>query len=385
MKKILYIITQAEFGGAQRFIFNIATGLDKTKYRVVVAAGPQGDNQNGLLQSLEREKIHTARLKHLQRSFSPLAELKAFLEIRKLIKKEQPDVVQLGSSKAGIIGSLATKSVQKNGRPKIIYRIGGFAFNLSTWPAFKRKFYLWAEKIAQCCRDVVVVNSQYEKDLATKKNLPKTEKIKVIYNGLDLEKIKFLEKNTARNVLEGLIGNNISLEDKTIVGTVAHFYPAKDLTTLIQTAKEVIQKESNTCFIVIGDGPQRPEILDKIKQYGLQNSIFLPGAITPAIAHIKAFDIFAFSSVNEGSPWAILEAMAAGLPIISTDVAGIPEIIKNEKNAFLVPPSSPQKLAEKIIYLIKRPMVAARFSAQNLVDIENFTVEKMIAEFEKIY
>ncbi|PJE60115.1 MAG: glycosyltransferase, partial [Candidatus Portnoybacteria bacterium CG10_big_fil_rev_8_21_14_0_10_44_7] len=165
----------------------------------------------------------------------------------------------------------------------------------------------------------------------------------------------------------------------------AHFYPAKDLITLVRAAKIVVGSLPEARFVVVGDGREKARVTAEIKKLGLQKKVLLPGSIVPATPHIGAFDIFALSSRKEGSPWTILEAMAAGLPIVSTNVAGIPELIADQKNGFLVPPDRPDLLAEKIIYLLQRPAVAERFGAQNLTDIQKFTLPRMLAKFEKLY
>lgn len=382
MKKILYIVTQSEFGGAQRFVFNMATNLDKTKYDVMVAAGPQGDSENGLLHALDKQKIKTGRLKHLKRAIGCVEEYRAYNEIKRLIDEFQPDIVQLGSSKAGIIGSIAAYYARK--KPLIIYRIGGFAFNDEpSW--FKRKIYLWAECFAQYYRDILVLNSEYEQNMAVKKGLPQPEKIHVIHNGVDLKNLKFFNQETARDVLERLAGGKISLGDKKVIGTAAHFYPAKDIPTFIRTAKEVSRQKDNVFFVIIGDGYERENVVKLIKKLKIQDRVFLAGSITPASQYFKAFDIFLLTSTKEGSPWTVFEAMAAGLPIVSTRVAGVPEVVRDQKNGLLAPLRSPKLLAEKIIEILDNPELTEKFSQKNLQDIRKYTVEKMIAQFEELY
>ncbi len=382
MKRILYIITQSEFGGAQRFVFNMATNLDKNKYDVMVAAGPQGDSENGLLHALGKEGIKTRRLKHLKRAIGCAEEYRAYHEIKDLVNEFQPDIVQLGSSKAGIIGSIAAYHAQK--KPLIIYRIGGFAFNDEpSW--FKRKIYLWAECFAQYYRDILVLNSEYEQNMAVKKGLPQPEKIQVVPNGVDLKNLKFFNQETARDVLERLAGGKLALQDRKIVGTAAHFYPAKDIPTFVRTAKEVTLQRNDTSFVIIGDGYEKEEVVRLIEKLKLQDRIFLAGSITPASQYFKAFDIFLLTSTKEGSPWTILEAMAAGLPVVATRVAGVPEVVRDQKNGLLAPLKSPKLLAKKIVEILDNPELAEKFSRQNLKDIEKYTVEKMIARFEELY
>jgi len=151
MKKILFIVTQSEFGGAQRYIFDLATSL-KNQFQIIVAAGPPaaklwqaGKNPTGeLFKRLQSNNIQCHYIKNLKRAINPIYDLFAFFEIKRLIKKEKPHIIHLNSTKAGILGSLAApKNIRP--RPKIIYTAHGWVFNEdSIWP--KRKLFLFLEK-----------------------------------------------------------------------------------------------------------------------------------------------------------------------------------------------------------------------------------------------
>ena len=137
MKKILYIITQSELGGAQRYLLDLATNLDKNQYEVHIAFGGNGE----VFGPLEGQKIASHGLKHLIRSISPISDIKAYFEIKKLISDIKPDIVHLNSSKAGVLGSMAIKKLKV---PKTIYTAHGFVFNEPMNP-IKKWIYKRAE------------------------------------------------------------------------------------------------------------------------------------------------------------------------------------------------------------------------------------------------
>ncbi len=199
VKKILFIITQSEFGGAQQFLARLVTILDKNKYDILVAAGQDGDDENGLLKFLERRGINAKHLGYLRRAVNPLFDLGlGLIEIYRLIKTEKPDVLFLLSSKAGVLGSLAGRLARVS---KIIYRIGGWAFNdpRHWWENF---FYKFIERISACWKDVVIVNAECLKKQAVGFGINPKKEILTIYNGVDVSVLEFLPKEEAKKFLK---------------------------------------------------------------------------------------------------------------------------------------------------------------------------------------
>ena len=346
-KKILFIVTQSEFGGAQRFLWNLISGLSKG-YEITVAAGPEGDDENGLLKFLEKKGINTRHLKYLKRGVNPLFDFYlGLIEIYNLIKKEKPDILFLCSSKAGALGALVGRLA---GVKKIIYRIGGWTFNdpRSLWA---RAFYRFIEKVSARWKDIIIVNAECHRKQAIKLGIKPRREILTIYNGIG--NLEFLSRKKARRLLK--------LKDSDfVVGTIANNYPAKGIKYLIKAAKEF----QSIKFIIIGKGNR-----------------FIP----EAYKYLKAFDIFVLPSVKEGFPWTILEAMAAEVPIIATRVGAIPEIIEHNKSALLVEPKNPEELAKAINKLIKDKNLQEKLTkkARKIVG-EKFTLDKMVKKYENL-
>ena len=380
--KVLFIITQSELGGAQRWVFDMATNLDKSRYEIVVACGdnkirPIGSVKSiSLINRLEETGIQTKQLHHLIRNLNPLKDFRALVEIYHLIKKEKPDVLQLCSTKAGLLGSIAGKMV---GIKKTIYRIGGWSFN-DPRPRWQNFIFLWLEKFSAPLKDKIIVNSQKGYDEALQYKICPKEKLALIYNGIDLSNImrsryiRYGEKNG---------GNGI------VIGCIANFYPTKGLQYLIEAANLLKFEIRNSKFEIhiVGDGQQRPLLESLIKKYQLKDQVLLAGQQKDPwqyFAENGGIDLFVIPSLKEGMPYVLLEAMALGLPIIATTAGGIPEIISDKENGFLVPPQNPQALAEAIEYLMNNPELRNKLSKFALKDVQGFTIQTMINHYEKV-
>jgi len=372
MKKILFIITQSEFGGAQRYIFETSRGLDKTQYEILVAAG-HGDGE--LFKKLQITETRSLYLKQLRRTLWPWQVILSIKEILDLLKKEKPDVLFLSSTTAGLLGSIAAKIYKiQNTKYKIrvIYRIGGWAFR-DPRAFWKNWLILLAEKLTAPLKDKIIVNSEIDRKLALKyKIVPETKLVK-IYNGINVNSLDFLSREEARNRLKPGFFKKPGF-DIPIVGTVANFYKTKGLEYLIQSAHRLSKAEPCSIkFIIIGEGGLRPELENLIKKYRLENKVILVGRMPNAYQYLKAFDVFVLPSLKEGFPWIILEAIAAEIPIVATKIGALPEIL-DEK--FLVEPKNSQALAEKISWQFQQPTKAKLK--------QEFTSQKMIEETKKL-
>lgn len=371
-------------GGAQRFIFNLISNLNRDRYEMLVAIGSVGDGD--LFRALYAISIPTHRLNRLTRDADIKQDLGAVIELRKLIKEFRPDIVFLNSSKAGFIGSLAAIFPFKIRGIKIIYRIGGWTFN-DPWPLWKKWFFIVLEWLSAKWKDVIIVNNQHDLDQAKKLWIKPRKKLALVYNGLDVYKLNLLSRDEARiKLFERAVGSSSRIfHTEFIVGTIANFYPAKGLEYFIRTA-HYFQDNDNLVFIIIGDGRERPDLEALIKELGLGKKVFLVGQIPDAFRYLPAFDIFVLPSVKEGFPWTLIEAMAAKLPTVSTRVGAVPEIIDDHKNGFIVEPANPQAIAEKVKEIFESSRLQKELGIQaHQTVLFKFGLDKMIEQIEKLF
>lgn len=387
-KRVLFVITQSELGGAQRFLLNLVKNLDKEKYEPAVALGKDGNFE--VVGDLEKMGVPVTKLKHARRGISLLHDFLTIFEIRNLIRKINPDVLFLNSSKTSIWGPLAVyfPSTLKP-TPRIIYRIGGWSFND---PQPKVMSWLWTvlERLFAKYKDIIIVNNKHDFEQAQKLKIKPRESLKLIYNGIDLKKLDFLEKDEAKIKLFEKLASKPGnfLRADFIIGTIANFYKTKGLEYLIE-AIGILKfkfKILNFHLVIIGDGEEKSRLESRIKELKLENTITLAGKLPDAYKYLKAFDIFVLPSVKEGFPWAILEAMAAKLPIVATTVGAIPEIIENGKNGLTAPSKNPKALAETVKTLFNSEKMRQEFSIQaHQTVLFKFELEKMVKQIEALF
>lgn len=385
-KRVLFVITQPEMGGAQRFFLELLPRLDPKKYEINVGVGE--GQKSEFLDKLNNYGFKIFYLNKLQReiSFLFLKDWLAVFQLRKLIKNLNPDILFLNSSKAGFIGSLATvfptKLATRNQPLVTIYRIGGWTFN-DPWPWWKKKFWIILEKISAKWKDYIIVNNQHDLDQARQLKIGFPAKVILVPNGLDPYRLEFLGREEARAKLRDRLPKGLGNLGSGTVGTIANLYPSKGVKYLIQAAGEL--KNKDCLFLVIGDGNEREVLENLIRENGLQHQFFILGHLENAKQYLPAFDIFVLPSVKEGFPWAVLEAMAAKLPIIAAKVGAVPEIIEDGKNGFLVEPGQPKQIAQKIEELLKNDHPKKELGIQaHQTLLFKFSPEKMVREIETV-
>ena len=414
--KILYLITQSEFGGAQRYILDLAKEL-RNEYEIIVAFGEQG-HEGELAKRLKAAHVVSYHLPHLKRAISPCQDLLALWEIIKLIRGLKPNIVHLNSSKISILGSLAylfiriiirmcpIRSGAAEGKTQIsiVYTIHGWVFN-EPLPAKKKKFYLIAERFTARFKHKLICVSEFDRQLALKEKIAPPEKLTAIHNGLP--PVNFLPPDQAYKKLLSIApllriapspyqgegrgevgpGDEVDWSKSEIrIASIGNLYPTKGFEYLIQAIKILSDNNFNIQAFIIGEGRERKELENIIAQFGLKKNVILTGQISNAAQLLKAFDIYVCSSVKEGLSYTLIEAMQAGLPIVATRVGGNPELITGQKQGLLAPRQNPQALAQAMVKLINDHNLARQLGlAARQKALSEFSLTRMITKTKSVY
>ena len=298
------------------------------------------------------------RVPHLRRAIHPVHDLLALRAFREVLRDIRPRAIHLNSSKAGVIGSLAARSLSLT---PIVYCIAGWAvLDSSSW--WQRFAYFWPERLTAWAKDEIVCLHPGDEQYAKRHGIIPRQGLTVIPNGIDVDTVRadLLSRQKARDEL-GLP------HEALVIGTIANFYPAKDLPTTIEAFAGVARQEPRAHLCIIGEGPERKAIEACIQRFGLKERVTLAGAREHASRYLRAFDVFVLASKKEGMPFALLEAAAAGLPIVASDVGAhrwmLPE-------ASFVPPQHPHALAEALLQALRQEAAPSyieslrRFSAE---------------------
>lgn len=367
-RKILFVITKSNFGGAQHYVYDIATHL--SDFDVVVAHGGHGK----LEEMLKNAGLRTVHIGELERDVGIFKDFRVFFRLKKLFKEERPHTIHLNSSKIGGLGSLAGRFV---GVKKIVFTAHGWAYREDRSPAAQLtiKFLSWLTILFS---HKIIVLSEFEKKCAPTRLMQK--KVVAIYNGIS--NIEILPtKEGARESL----GEHISLPSDSIwVGTVAELHKNKGIDYLIDAFAEI--KKDNTYLIIIGEGEEKSTLNEKIHTMSLHNNVFLLGNIPNAWKYFKAFDIFALTSIKEGFPYTLLEAARAELPVIASNVGGIPELLNYGKAGLLTEPKNVAQIKAHLETLIMEPGKRATYGSllKKYTD-DHFTFEEMLNKTKALY
>lgn len=372
--KILFVITKSNFGGAQRYVYELATHLPKDQFEVVVACGGEG---------LLYTKLHTAGIRvcliqSFERDINLKKEIQAFQELTTIIHAERPDIVHLNSSKAGGVGALAAHWCHV---PKIIFTAHG-------WPFFERRSFFWriivwfASWITVFLSHTVIVVSHH--DITQARMYGLKHKLNHIYTALP--SIPFLSRDEART---HLFGTDIRTQHDTDIWlvTIAEHTPNKNLLFAIHAVAEHNRTHSKKIFYtLIGDGEQTELLTKYIHTHNLTSQIHLAGYRDDARTMLRAFDIFLLSSTKEGFPYTLLEAGLAGVPCIASDVGGIHEIIRHHETGVCFNPLHSDSLRDALVAATQdtEQMQAYAKNLQKIV-MDEFNITIMIKKTISLY
>jgi len=377
MKKILYLITQAELGGAQVYIKDLAIHFKNT-HEIVIASGEQTDD-SWLKRECSKNDIKFIALKHVKREICPSQDLLAVFEIRKIIKKEKPDIIHLNSSKISILGSIANIKL----RSKVIYTIHGWVFN-EILSNFKKSFYISIEKITAKLKDHLICVSEHDYKTAIDKKICPKNKLTIVHNGINLK--YSLSKNDARLKLSSLKPEAEINENDFLLGSIGNLYKNKGYEFLLGATKILLDNGINIKQIIIGTGEEKENLEDEISQLRLKKDIFIISDIEKASQYLKAFDVYVCSSIKEGLSYTIIEAMLSELPIIATKVGGNGELISDKETGILTKSKNSKDLAKAILKLKNNPELAKKLASNAKIKAQNdFSLEQMIKKTNKIY
>jgi glycosyltransferase involved in cell wall biosynthesis len=372
-KKIMLVVTKSTWGGAQRYVYDIATHLQKDEYEVTVLCGSGGE----LVTQLQGQSIRVIELEHLARDIHLIDEFKVLFQLKKIFEAELPDVIHLNSSKIGGLGALAGRLA---GVPKIIYTAHGWAFNEKRGLLWRTltSFASWLTMIL--CHRIITISTR-EQQQAISFPFINADKVGMIYIGIPFQ--NYLPENEARHLI--LERTNHETRLRTLwVGSLGELHANKGHIDALESVRLIHESGVDIFYCIIGEGELREELEHFIQKNGMRSYCVLPGAIptdTSGATLLKAFDVFLFPSLKEGLPFAILEALQAGTPVVASSVGGIPEIIESKVHGLLVPPQNMNEIRMAMEYVLFDERIQKDFATAGERRVqERFTIEAMLHE-----
>lgn len=315
-KKVCYVITLPDLGGAQSHVYEIMSGMKQYGYEAVLLVGKRG----WLTEKADELGIKTYVIESMVREISPLKDLRAIYEIRSILLKEKPSLVHCHSSKAGIVGRIAARLCNIPN----VFTAHGWAFTDGVQPE-KRFLYRNIEKLVGYITDNIICVSEYDLDLGRKYLPAHADKMTAIHNCIpDVAPnlIRDWEKDQKHDCLNCVV--------------VARFTKQKRNIEILYIVRELLNAGKNIKVTFVGDGSDFNKAKMVADELQLGESVVFLGARTDVAELLPKFDVFLLLSNWEGFPISIIEAMRAGLPVIASDVGGVKEAVQDGVNGYLV-------------------------------------------------
>ncbi|MGD9030931.1 MAG: glycosyltransferase family 4 protein [Anaerolineae bacterium] len=312
---------------------------------------------------------HVVTSRYWRRAINP-RDVLVLHELFSLCRRTEFDVVHTHTSKGGFLGRIAAKSA---GVAHIIHTIHGFSFNELT-PWWKKAFYVQLERLASHFGDVTISVTEQHRALAIEKGIARPNQVITIHNGIDLT--RFPGTVAAQS---GPIGSDPA--DKAIrIGTVGRLTPQKGQTYLLRAFPAVVRKHPEAHLLFIGDGPQEDELRAMAVALGVADHCSFLGFRRDVPELLARLDVFVQPSPREGLSITLLEAMAAGKPVVATDITGNQEVINDGINGVLCQPKSSAALSEAIIALIDNREEARLLGARARQKVEKHFDQRIMLE-----
>lgn len=372
---ILYCVTKSSWGGAQRYVYDLATNLPPEHFTVAVACGGHGQ----LVDKLQARSIPVFTITHLGRDINLRHDLLSLWSLARIIRQVRPDILHLNSPKIAGLGALIGRGLRVK---KIIFTNHGWAFNelRPRWQQTAIKFLHWLTMLLS--HQTITVSRHDADQVSTWPGLGR--KISTIHNGINL--INFVYREDARAELIRRAPDLRHNKRELWIGSIGELHPNKGYDYAFQIIGALRKYYPHITYVVIGDGEQESALQTAINQAGLKQTIFLTGRLDEASRYLKAFDLFLLTSRKEGLPYVVLEAGEAELAVAAARVGGIGEIISSPKLGLLIDPANTTESVDAILPLLANSL-EREILGRNLGERirKTFSTERMVSETIALY
>ena len=415
--KILRIIARLNIGGPARNAVLLTDG-SRASISTVLVCG-EVDRSEGDMMYLVREKgIEPVIVPELGRELSWGDDWAAFWKIYKIIRGEKPDIIHTHTAKAGALGRLAGMlynigitlrnlkvAAASNAvaagfslrKVVLIHTFHGHVFS-GYFGKVKTLFFIWVERFLALFTDkIITVSENLKKELVEKFKIAPEDKVSVIELGFELEDLlKLSERGNQQTINIGIVGRLVPVKNHKMVLDCARNlkqYVRSNSIDRIPAKYSSSGHEDVSCeqsrevkIIIIGDGEMRGELEKYAEELGIRDRIEFKGWIKDLKAIYEGLDIVALTSLNEGTPVSLIEAMAAGRPVVATNVGGVKDIVKDGVSGYLVESGNVEEFTKRLMELISDSEKRRTFglNARDMAQ-ERFTKERLIKDTERLY
>ena len=426
--KILRVIARLNIGGPAIHTVLLTRHLENLGYKTLLVAGQVGPHEGDMSYLAEAEGVKPVVLTKLGRRLLPVNDLMTFFRILQILVEFQPDIAHTHTAKAGALGRVAAlfynlahsskrltqslirklmpnKAAQNlttnadRGRCRVVHTFHGHVLQGYFSPFMSRLYQLIETILARFTDIIVVVSEQQKVELYNKFGIGREEQYRIVPLGFDFLPFAECSKNRGRFKAHlGLPENEFKL-----VGTVGRLTQIKNHSLFLRAAQKlkIAEGDKKTRFLVVGDGELRAELEAQTQQLAIADRVFFTGWIGNLSPLYADLDVLALTSNNEGTPVAVIEAMAAGVPVLATDVGGVRELVSDrgmwnlelERGEFevcergvLVQPGDAEGFARGLRYMLEHPDVCREMGQRGREHaLEHHSMERLVSDMDRLY
>jgi glycosyltransferase involved in cell wall biosynthesis len=371
MPKIVRIIARLNIGGPAIHTVLTTAGLEPMGFETTLVTGQPGPTEGDMSYFAYEHGVDPMVIEELGRAISPFDDLRAFARLVAFLRRERPDIVHTHTAKAGTLGRLAAIIARV---PVRVHTFHGHVFDGYFSPWQTKAFLLIERTLARFTDRILTLSDGQRRDLSGRYQIASEDRIDVVPLGLDLEPLAHCDAKAGQ--LRRELGT-----DAPLVGIVGRMVPIKNHELFFRAAALV----PNAHFVVVGGGEREAELRALVSELRLDDRTHFIGWRRDLDVIYADLDVVALTSKNEGTPVALIEAMAAGVPVVATAVGGVPDLLRNGQRGELVgAPFEPHSVAAAVGRALQ-PAAVERAAALRAQIVEDFGASRLCRDLEVLY
>ncbi len=376
--KVVRVIARLNVGGPAIHVVLLNAGMDPARFESRLVSGTENPGEGSMHGFATSRGVEPIAIPEIvgEASLRP-RDVKAFAKLYRLMRRERPHIVHTHTAKAGLLGRLAARLA---GVPVVVHTYHGHVLHGYYGPVTTWLLRVMERALARWTDCIIAVSDGVKGDLVAYGIAP-SEKITVMHLGFDLQ--PFLDCTVHRGDFRRELGLK---NGARLVGMVGRIFPIKNHRLFIDAAARVVAQEPAARFVIVGDGVLRSATEERVRELGLADLVIFTGWRRDLPSIYADLDVLVVSSDNEGTPVSVIEAMASGRPVVGTRVGGLPDLISDGQNGYLVAPRDADGLAAAVLRLLHDPDTSLRMGRAGQDGArQRFTIDRLITDMESLY
>jgi glycosyltransferase involved in cell wall biosynthesis len=379
--KVLRVIARLNMGGPALHVAYLASGLREHGYDTTLVAGSLARGEDSMEFVADELGVKVERLRGLRRDISPIRDVLAVLRLAQLIRRERPTILHTHTAKAGAVGRLAAL-VSGDARPPIVvHTFHGHVLRGYFGPLRTLGFRLLERWLARGTDALVAVSPEVRDDLVRLGVAPR-EKFTVVRLGIELEE-RLGGASNGRDETRRVLGIG---PERFTVGWIGRMTGVKRTGDVLLAFKELRERGVDAVLCMVGDGPEREQVEQRAHDLGIMRDTLFLGYQENVAPFYSAFDAMILPSGNEGTPVSAMESLAAGRPVVATRVGGVPDVVRDGEDGFLVELGDVRELAGALARLADDPELRVRMGEAGRARVlPRYAVQRLVDDVDRLY